>query len=190
MRPRRIVFIAASVAVFAMALPRAQVKPWNNAGLSGPPSGAAGPAPRRDLSGTWDAGTPGIQPDRTHRRSVHPARRADVQSQSPRKRNANRASHRRQRPVVDDGRSDRLSTHRVVRTAAVPDRADVEPGADSVHVRETVACHLDRRSCATDQSRSAVVRLLGGSLGRRFHAGRQHGGNRRSNVARQRRESA
>jgi hypothetical protein len=62
MRPHLVVFIAALVAVFAAALPRAQVKPWNNAGLSGPPSGPSGPAPRRDLSGTWDAGMAGIQP--------------------------------------------------------------------------------------------------------------------------------
>ena len=62
MRPHLIVFVAASVAVFAAALPHAQMKPWNNPGLSGPSSGPAGPAPRRDLSGTWDAGNAGIQP--------------------------------------------------------------------------------------------------------------------------------
>jgi len=62
MRPHLVVFIAALVAVFAAALPRAQMAPWNNAGLSGPPSGPSGPAPRRDLSGTWDAGFAGVQP--------------------------------------------------------------------------------------------------------------------------------
>src|SRR5512138_3086455 len=62
MRPQLVVFIAASVAVFAAALPRAQMAPWNNAGLSEPPKGPSGPAPRRDLSGTWDAGMAGIQP--------------------------------------------------------------------------------------------------------------------------------
>ncbi len=62
MRPHLVVFFAASVAMLAAALPRAQMKPWNNAGLSGPPSGPSGAAPRRDLSGTWDSGTPGIQP--------------------------------------------------------------------------------------------------------------------------------
>ena len=62
MRPHLVVFIAASVAVFAAALPGAQMAPWNNAGLSGPPSGPSGPAPRRDLSGTWDARNGGIQP--------------------------------------------------------------------------------------------------------------------------------
>jgi hypothetical protein len=62
MRPHLVVFIAASVAVFGAALPRAQMKPWNNAGLSGPRSGPSGPAPRHDLSGTWDAGNAGIQP--------------------------------------------------------------------------------------------------------------------------------
>jgi hypothetical protein len=62
MRGRLIVFIAASAAVLAPVLPRAQMAPWNNAGLSGPPAGRPGPAPRRDLSGTWDAGNVGIQP--------------------------------------------------------------------------------------------------------------------------------
>jgi hypothetical protein len=38
------------------------MQPWNNAGLSAPPSGPSGPAPRRDLSGTWDAGFAGVQP--------------------------------------------------------------------------------------------------------------------------------
>jgi hypothetical protein len=62
MRGRLIVFIAASAAVLAAVLPRAQMAPWNNAGLSGPAAGRPGPAPRRDLSGTWDAGNLGIQP--------------------------------------------------------------------------------------------------------------------------------
>jgi len=62
MRPRLVVCIAVLVAVFAAALPRAQMEPWNNPGLSGPPSGPSGPAPRRELSGTWDAGSGGIQP--------------------------------------------------------------------------------------------------------------------------------
>jgi hypothetical protein len=62
MRPHLVVFIAASVAVLAAALPLAQMQPWNNAGLSAPPSGPSGPAPRRDLSGTWDAGFAGVQP--------------------------------------------------------------------------------------------------------------------------------
>src|SRR5258706_12548425 len=61
MRPRLVVFVVASLAVFAAVLARAQMKPWNNAGLTGPPGGPAAPAPRRDLSGTWDAGTGGIQ---------------------------------------------------------------------------------------------------------------------------------
>ena len=62
MRQRFVVFITASVAVFTSALPRAQMRPWNNAGLAGPPAGPSAPAPRRDLSGTWDAGQGGIQP--------------------------------------------------------------------------------------------------------------------------------
>ena len=62
MRQHVALFVVAALAVFAAALPLAQMKPWNNAGLSGPPAGPAGPAPRRDLSGTWDAGMGGIQP--------------------------------------------------------------------------------------------------------------------------------
>jgi hypothetical protein len=61
MRPH-LVFLALSAAMLVGAFPYAQTKPWNNAGLSGPPAGSAGPAPRRDLSGTWDAGNAGIQP--------------------------------------------------------------------------------------------------------------------------------
>ena len=64
MRLRVIAFIVASVvvAVLSSALPRAQMKPWNNAGLTGPPAASSAPAPRRDLSGIWDAGQAGIQP--------------------------------------------------------------------------------------------------------------------------------
>ena len=62
MRQHVVVFIVASVAVFASVLTYAQMKPWNNAALTGPPAGPSAPAPRRDLSGTWDAGGGGIQP--------------------------------------------------------------------------------------------------------------------------------
>src|SRR5436309_13866972 len=64
MRVRFIALIIASVvvAVLSSALPRAQTKPWNNAGLTGPPAASSAPAPRRDLSGVWDAGQGGIQP--------------------------------------------------------------------------------------------------------------------------------
>ena len=55
MRQHFVVFIVASIAVFASALTHAQTKPWNNAGLTGLPAGPSAPAPRRDLSGTWDA---------------------------------------------------------------------------------------------------------------------------------------
>jgi len=61
MRPHVALFIVASTAVFASVLTRAQMKPWNNADISGVPA-PSGPAPRRDLSGTWDAGGGGIQP--------------------------------------------------------------------------------------------------------------------------------
>ncbi len=61
------VFIIASVTLLVPGRIHAQMKPWNNAGvglsgLSGPPKGPSGPAPRRDLSGIWDAGAGGIQP--------------------------------------------------------------------------------------------------------------------------------
>jgi len=63
MRQHLALFVVASLAVFASALTSAQMKPWNNAGLApGVPAGPSAPAPRRDLSGTWDAGTGGIQP--------------------------------------------------------------------------------------------------------------------------------
>ena len=63
MRLRFIAFIIASVvAVLSSALPRAQMKPWNNAGLTGPLAASSAPALRRDLSGIWDAGQGGIQP--------------------------------------------------------------------------------------------------------------------------------
>jgi len=62
MRLRFIAFIITSVAVLMSALPRAQMKPWNNAGLTGPPAASSAPAPSRDLSGIWDAGQGGIQP--------------------------------------------------------------------------------------------------------------------------------
>ncbi len=62
MRQLVVVFIVASIAVFTSVLTLAQMKPWNNSGLAGVPAGPSAPAPRRDLSGTWDAGTGGIQP--------------------------------------------------------------------------------------------------------------------------------
>jgi hypothetical protein len=63
MRQHLALFVVASLAVFASAVTFAQMKPWNNAGLApGVPAGPSAPAPRRDLSGTWDAGTGGIQP--------------------------------------------------------------------------------------------------------------------------------
>ena len=63
MRLRFVVCIMASAAVLTSSLTRAQTKPWNIAGLgTSPPAGSSAPAPRRDLSGTWDAGQRGIQP--------------------------------------------------------------------------------------------------------------------------------
>ena len=64
MRLRFVVFIMASVAVLTSALTRAQMKPWNVAGLGASPAAgsSSAPAPRRDLSGIWDAGQRGIQP--------------------------------------------------------------------------------------------------------------------------------
>ncbi len=60
MPKRFVVFVMAPVAVLTSALTLAQTKPWNNAGLAQPPAGTSAPAPRRDLSGTWDAGSGGV----------------------------------------------------------------------------------------------------------------------------------
>jgi len=63
MRQHLALLIVSSIAVFTSAVTLAQMKPWNNSGLApGVPAGPSAPAPRRDLSGTWDAGTGGIQP--------------------------------------------------------------------------------------------------------------------------------
>ena len=62
MRPRLVALVAVSVAVCAAALTSAQMTPWNNSGLTAVPTGPSAPAPRRDLSGTWDSGAAGIQP--------------------------------------------------------------------------------------------------------------------------------
>ena len=57
------VLVAAAI-VLTSALVAAQTLPWNNSGLAqGPgqtPEAGAPPAPRRDLSGIWDAGGGGI----------------------------------------------------------------------------------------------------------------------------------
>jgi hypothetical protein len=58
--------LAAGVAftVMASAITFAQTQPWNNSGIAQSPNperiGPAGPAPRRDLTGIWDAGPAGI----------------------------------------------------------------------------------------------------------------------------------
>src|SRR6267142_3251698 len=67
MAKRFTIFIIGSAAALTLSsVMRAQNQPWNNAGLAqspnqqqqtGPP---AAPAPRRDLSGIWDAGGAGI----------------------------------------------------------------------------------------------------------------------------------
>ena len=67
MAKRFTIFIIGSTAALTLSsVMRAQNQPWNNAGLAqspnqqqqtGPP---AAPAPRRDLSGIWDAGGAGI----------------------------------------------------------------------------------------------------------------------------------
>jgi hypothetical protein len=62
MRQHVVIFMMVSIAVVTSVLTRAQMKPWNNSGLVQTPAGPSAPAPRRDLSGTWDAGTGGIQP--------------------------------------------------------------------------------------------------------------------------------
>jgi hypothetical protein len=65
MRPLIIRTLAALVAVAALTMTstRAQTLPWNNAGLAQSPNQAqpaTGPAPKRDLTGIWDAGGAGI----------------------------------------------------------------------------------------------------------------------------------
>src|SRR5439155_26510137 len=62
MRLHLVVFTIASATLLVPGRAHAQMKPWNNAGLSEPPKGPSGAAPRRDLSGIWDAGPGGIQP--------------------------------------------------------------------------------------------------------------------------------
>ncbi len=67
MRLHFIVFFIASATLLVPGRTHAQTKPWNNAGLglngvSEPPKGSPGPAPRRDLSGIWDPGPGGVQP--------------------------------------------------------------------------------------------------------------------------------
>jgi len=62
MRRHLALLIVAAIALLASALTVAQVQPWNSAGLAPGTSPPSGPAPRRDLSGTWDAGNAGIQP--------------------------------------------------------------------------------------------------------------------------------
>jgi hypothetical protein len=62
MRHHLVVFIVVATAAVASVLVGAQGKPWNNPGLDARSAVPRGPAPRRDLSGTWDAGAGGIQP--------------------------------------------------------------------------------------------------------------------------------
>jgi hypothetical protein len=62
--PQRFVLLTAMLAVLGGSVPGlAQYQPWNNAGLEPTPGQAAtpaGPAPRRDLTGIWDAGGGGV----------------------------------------------------------------------------------------------------------------------------------
>src|SRR5262245_23462646 len=64
MSNRIVVLVAATAIVVGALLPTAQTLPWNNPGNaqnpSQAPAGPAGPAPRRDLTGIWDAGGGGI----------------------------------------------------------------------------------------------------------------------------------
>jgi len=56
--------VVAAVAVLSLSpVTRAQLQPWNNSGLAQArnlPAPPSGPAPRRDLTGIWDAGGAGI----------------------------------------------------------------------------------------------------------------------------------
>lgn len=55
------VMVATAIALMVMAVPHAQV--WNSHGMiSGEQPAKTGPAPKRDMTGTWDAGGAGIAP--------------------------------------------------------------------------------------------------------------------------------
>jgi hypothetical protein len=61
----RVAPIGAFIVVFLSMTMSGQVQPWNNAGMTQPPArgqGSSAPAPRRDLTGIWDAGFAGISP--------------------------------------------------------------------------------------------------------------------------------
>ena len=65
MQKRLIVPIVGVLAALSLSpRMRAQILPWNNAGMAQgqnqQQTGPAAPAPRRDLSGIWDAGGAGI----------------------------------------------------------------------------------------------------------------------------------
>src|SRR5262250_2894949 len=65
--PKRVTLSIVGVAVVVASLTTmvgGQILPWNNAGMAQgqnqPQTGATAPAPKRDLTGTWDAGGAGI----------------------------------------------------------------------------------------------------------------------------------
>ena len=67
MRPRRVWGMAAALAAMAAVGVSAQNAKWNFPGLAQvdqkpQAAGAGAPAPKRDLSGIWDAGFAGIAP--------------------------------------------------------------------------------------------------------------------------------
>src|SRR4030095_3857127 len=76
------VMAALVIGVMVMAVPQAQV--WNSHGMIGneqPPK--TGPAPKRDLTGTWDAGGAGIAPRGSPTSSLTPGGEKKVSTHRP-----------------------------------------------------------------------------------------------------------
>ena len=123
-----------------------------------------GPAPRRDLSGVWDAGAAGIggQGQAAARDAARapftPPRPGHVQAKPARQRRQRRIGCRQQRPAVDGRRSVRVSADPELRASHRADRSHSEPGADALRLQQDLARDLDRRprSCRR-------IRIRGGS---------------------------
>ena len=126
----------------------------------------AAPAPKRDLTGIWDAGGAGIGARGCQTAPLTPWGEALGKTHKAGDGIRMVPDRADQRSAVDDGRSGRLPAQPAVRAAAVPGRADAELGPDALHVREAMARDLDRRPPAAEGSRSALVRLLGRPTGK------------------------
>ena len=124
--------IAGSLAVLALSsiLGAQQLLPWNNSGLAQSPNqpqaAPAGPAPKRDLTGIWDAGGAGIGARGYQTAPLTPW--GDVLGKTHKSGDGIRQVpiEQNQRSALDDGRSRRVPAQPAVRAPAVPDRADAE----------------------------------------------------------------